>query len=367
MRVALVHDHLNQLGGAESVLKAFTDVFPNAPIFTLIYDEKSTNSLFKGKEIHESFLAHLPFARKLFRWYLPLMIAATESYDLSGYDVVISDSSGFAKGVITSPGTLHIDYCHTPTRYLWSDHNVIIDRLERIGLVRRIVQGYKSYLRVWDRMASDRVDSFIANSKFVSQRIQKYYRRGSIVIYPPIATSEFQVSERQEDYFLLISRLRPYKRVDIAVQAFNKLRIPLKIIGTGEEGEKLQQMAKSNIEFLGWVDDTTKRRLLEECRGLIHPQEEDFGITPLEAMATGKPVIAYRAGGAVETVVQNVTGVLFEDQSWESLADAIIRLRGKTFDPHVIRKHAEQYDVAQFRDRIRGFVEQAWQKVHSNT
>lgn len=362
MRVALVHDHLNQLGGAERVLKAFTEIFPSAPIFTLIYGEKATQSWFRHCEVRESFLAHLPFARRRFRWFLPLMISATESYDLNSYDVVISDSSGLAKGVITSPQTLHIDYCHTPTRYLWSDHNTVIDRLENRWLIRRLSQAYKNYLRMWDRLAADRVDAFIANSQFVADRIRKFYRRKSTVIHPFVDVGDYEISPDHKGYFLIVSRLRPYKRVDIAVRAFNKLGLPLKVIGEGEEAEQLRGVAKSNIEFLGWVDDDTKRKYIHGCRALIHPQEEDFGITPLEAMACGKPVIAYQAGGAIETIVHGTTGLLFDEQSWEALADAVIRLRAHTFNPLTIREHAEGFSKDVFKTKIRDFVEDAWQK-----
>lgn len=365
MKIALVHDHLNQLGGAETVLKAFTEIFPDAPVYTLIYDEARTNRLFRGTTIRESFIAHLPLARKKFRWFLPLMISATESYDLSGFDVVLSDSSGLAKGVITSPNTLHIDYCHSPTRYLWSDHNLVIDRFETRWLIRRLSQAFKSYLRVWDRLAADRVDNFIANSRFVADRITKYYRRESEVIFPPVDLSPYHVSEKDDGYFLIISRLRPYKRVDIAVQAFNKLGLPLKIIGTGEEEQSLRLKAKKHVEFLGWVSDEEKRHYLEHCRALIHPQEEDFGITPLEAMACGKPVIAFKAGGACETVIDQKTGMLFDEQSWEALADTVIRFRTLRFDPSLIRAHAETFSLETFKQKIRAYVENAWQKWSS--
>ncbi len=362
MKVALVHDHLNQLGGAERVLKVFSDMFPQSPIFTLIYDQAGTHRLFEGKDVRESFLAHMPFARKKFRWYLPLMISATESYDLSDYDVVLSDSSGLAKGVITGPRTLHICYCHTPTRYLWSDHTIVIDALERKRLVGRFSQLYRSYLRVWDRQAADRVDAFIANSHFIARRIEKYYKRKSDVIYPPIRVADYQMSTEPGAYFLLISRLRPYKRVDLAVQAFNQLNMPLKIVGTGEEEERLREMAKSNITFLGHVSDAEKKKLLAGAKALLHPQEEDFGITPLEAMASGKPVIAYGSGGAVESVIPGKTGVLFDEQSWEALADAVIRFKPHQFDPSVLRQHAETFDEASFRQRISDFIGTKWKE-----
>ncbi len=361
MKVALVHDHLNQLGGAERVLKAFSELYPTAPIHTLIYDAAGTHHLFKNSEIKESFISKFPFAKKRFRWYLPLMVPATESYPLSDYDVVLSDSSGLAKGVITPPKTLHVCYCHTPTRYLWSDHNQIIDRLERNRMVGRLSQMYRSYLRVWDRQAADRVDKFIANSQFVARRIKKYYSRDSVVINPPVDVSRFRIADTVSDYFLLISRLRPYKRVDIAVKAFNKLNLPLYIIGEGGEEKQLREMANDNIKFLGPVSDKEVVEYISHCRAFIHPQEEDFGITPIETMAAGRPVIAYGAGGALETVIPGLSGMLFDEQSWEALADTVIHFKEEDFDPIKIRQHAEQYDTANFKQRIQDFLTRSWQ------
>lgn len=361
MKIALVHDHLNQLGGAERVLKAFSDIYPEAPIYTLIYDAEQTNNLFKDRKVIESFIARFPLARRKFRWYLPMMVPATESYDLSGYDVILSDSSGLAKGVLTSPKTLHICYCHTPTRYLWSEHNEIIDKLEKNWLVRRLSQLYRSYLRMWDKLAADRVDYFIANSQFVARRIKKYYHRESVVINPPVDIQRFSISSEVGDYYLIVSRLRPYKKVDIAVQAFNRLGLPLYIIGYGEEEEHLKAMAKPNIKFLGNVSDQEVVNYISHCKAFINPQEEDFGITMIEAMAAGRPVIAYGAGGAQEIVVAGKTGVLFDEQSWEALSDTIIHFEGSKYDSKVIREHAEQYDLKRFNERIRNFVAKSWQ------
>lgn len=362
MKIALVHDHLNQLGGAERVLRVFCEIYPKAPIYTLIYDEKKTKSVFKDRIINQSFISKFPLSKKKFRWYLPLMHAATEGYDLSNYDIVLSDSSGMAKGVITGQETLHICYCHTPTRYLWSDHNLIIDNLERIKSVGRLSQIFRGYLRVWDRLAADRVDKFIANSKFVASRIKKYYRRESEVIYPSVEINSFYISDKIEDYFLLISRLRPYKRVDIVISAFNKLGLSLKIIGIGEEERQLRKEAKDNIEFLGQVDDKQKNYYLSRCKALIHPQEEDFGITPIEAMASGRPVIAFGGGGAIETIIDKKTGILFDEQSWEALADTIIRFKQQNFDPVFIRNHAKQFDIFLFKQKIKEFVDKSWQE-----
>jgi glycosyltransferase involved in cell wall biosynthesis len=362
MKIALVHDHLNQLGGAERVLRAFCEIYPKAPVHTLIYDAQNTHHVFNNYKIVESFISKFPFARRKFRWYLPMMVPATESYNLSGFDVVLSDSSGLAKGVITPPKTLHICYCHTPTRYLWSDHNEIIDKLEHNWFIGRLSQLYRSYLRIWDRQAADRVDKFIANSRFVANRIKKYYHRDSVVINPPVDISRFQVSNKVGDYYLIISRLRPYKRVDLAIQAFNKLGLPLYIIGEGGEEEHLKEIAGPHVKFLGRVSDERVYKYLSHCKAFIHPQEEDFGITPVEAMASGRPVIAFGAGGALETVVPGKTGVLFDEQSWEALADTVIHFKSEDFNPEEIRRHAEQFDLPNFKRHIQSFIEQAWQK-----
>lgn len=363
MKVALVHDHLNQIGGAERVLLAFSELFPQAPIYTLLFDETRTRGLFSGKEVRESFIPRLPFARgRLFRAYLPLMPAATEQYDLSAFDVVLSDSSGFAKGVITSPHTLHICYCHTPTRYLWSDHALTIDPLERFALVHSLSQVTRSRLRLWDRMAAERPDMYIANSRTVQQRITKYYRRDSVVIYPPVEVTPMQVSNGVDDYFLCVGRARPYKRVDLAVRAFNRLGIRLKIAGTGEELKKLKKISKNNIEFLGEVSDGERNKLLSKAQALIHPQEEDAGITAIEAMAAGRPVIAFAKGGASETVINEKTGLLFNEQSWESLLSAVVRFRRRKFDSQAIRAHALTFDREVFKKKILTLVNESYEQ-----
>lgn len=346
------------------MLKAFSELYPDAPIYTLIYDADKTQHVFDGCAIRQSFISRFPLARKKFRWYLPMMVPATESYDLSGFDVVLSDSSGLAKGIITPPRTMHVCYCHTPTRYLWSDHNQVIDKLERRRFIGRASQLYRSYLRIWDRLAADRVDTFIANSRFVAHRIKKYYQHDSTVINPPIEVDRFSVSSRIEDYFLIVSRLRPYKRVDLAVQAFNKLGLPLYVIGEGEERERLEAMAGPHIKFLGFVPDKKINHYISGCKALIHPQEEDFGITPLEAMACGRPVIAYEAGGALETVVPGKTGMLFDEQSWEALADTVIHFKPEQFDPAAVRAHAEEFDTSVFKNRIKSYIENAWQNFN---
>ena len=347
------------------MLKVFCEMYPESPLHTLIYDAENTGHIFDEYKVVESFIPKMPFARRKFRWYLPLMVPATEGYNLNNFDVVLSDSSGLAKGVITGPKSLHVCYCHTPTRYLWSDHNQIIDKLERNRLIGRFSQLYRSYLRIWDRQAADRVDKFIANSRYVAKRIKKYYHRDSVVIHPPVDISRFKISDDIQNYYLIISRLRPYKKVDLAIQAFNKLGLPLYIIGSGEEEARLKEMAGPHIKFLGNVSDEEAVKYLSHCKAFIHPQEEDFGITPVEAMASGRPVIAYGVGGALETVKPGVSGVHFDEQSWEALADTVIHFKLKDFEPDRVREHAKQFDVTHFKQRIREYINSAWQEFNS--
>jgi glycosyltransferase involved in cell wall biosynthesis len=366
MKVALVHDHLVQYGGAERVLKAFQDIFPGAPIFTLLYDPKTMGNDFVKKDIRPSFLQDLPLSIRKYQWYLPLMPAATEHQDLSDFDLVISSASAMAKGVITSPNTLHICYCHTPTRYLWTDTHSYLRELKANYLLKKIIPIYLTRLRKWDRLAADRVDYFVANSKNVAKRIAKYYRRPSEVIYPPVETDKFFIAEQLNHYYLAGGRLVPYKRFDIIVQAFNKLGIPLKIFGTGPEEVKLKKMARPHIEFLGKISDQRRAELYAHCLAFINPQEEDFGITAVEAMASGRPVIAYPAGGALETVVPGATGEFFDEQTWEGLGDAVIRFKPERYDPQKIRGQAEKFSLEAFKERIMDYIEKTYQEFKGN-
>jgi len=357
MRVALIHDFLTQYGGAEKVLEAFHEIWPQAPIFTLFYDAKMMKGYFKDCNIKVSPIQNLPFGVKKYRWYLPLMPSAIERFNLSEFDLVISDCSAYSKGVLTKPGTLHISYLHTPTRYLWSDAYEYIDSLKGAEkVVSKFLAPVLTRLRVWDQIAAQRPDYLIANSAFIAQRIKHYYRRDSTVIYPPVEISKFSIANKIQDYYLIISRFRPYKRVDLAIKAFNKLRMPLKIIGTGED-KLLKKMAGPNIEFLGFVSDREKAKYLSHCKAFIHPQEEDFGITPIEAMASGRPVIAYKKGGAMETVVDGLTGKFFKNQTAEDLADAVLKLNLNEVKPQKIREHAEKFSKKQFKKDIKNFVQ----------
>ena len=363
MKVALIHDHLAQDGGAERVLKVLAEMFPEAPIYTLLYEKKHANKYYRHREIETSIIQKLPGGISHYQWYMPFMPMAVEFFDLSHYDLVISDSSSFAKGVITSTHTLHICYCHTPTRYLWSDTHQYINELKYNKYFKKIISLVLNYIRMWDRQAADRVDAYIANSRFVAGRIKKYYRRDSVIIHPPIDTRQFEIAPHVGKYFLTGGRLVVYKRFDLAVSAFNRLGVPLKIFGEGPEEKKLKGLAKPNIEFLGKVKTEQLAELYGQAIAFIHPQIEDFGITAVESMACGRPVIAYAAGGACETVVENKTGKFFDEQTWEALADAIVRFKPENFSPAEIKNYARQFGAERFKREISLLIETECQKV----
>ncbi|MFA6130995.1 MAG: glycosyltransferase [Patescibacteria group bacterium] len=356
MKVALVHDYLCQYGGAERVLEALQALYPEAPTFVLFYDQEAMGDRFIHRDIRSSFLQKFPGAMKHLRWTLPLMPTATEMYDLSEYDLIISSSSAFSKGIITRPNAIHICYCHTPTRYLWSDTHSYVSELSVPGPVKMLLPPLLSYLRSWDRLSADRVDHFIANSETVKTRIKKYYHADSTVIFPPVDTHKFSITPGPKDYFLAGGRLVPYKRFDMIVEAFNRLGVPLKIFGSGPMEQLLRKRAGKNIQFLGRVSDEERISLFQGAKAFLHPHEEDFGITPIESMAAGRPVIALRRGGATETVVEGVTGTFFDEQSWEELADTILHFDETLFNPEVIRQHAEHFSLAAFRERFTSFV-----------
>lgn len=365
MKVALIHDHLAQDGGAEKVLKVFSDMFPEAPIYTLLYEQKHVTKYFQDRRIETSIIQKLPGGVKHYQWYLFFMPIAVEFFDLSSYDLVISDTSSFAKGVITKPDCLHLCYCHTPTRYLWSDTHQYINELKYNKWLKKIISLILNRIRLWDRLAADRVDVFMANSKTVQARIAKYYRRNSTVIYPPVETEKFSVVDLSqqsdsEKYFLAGCRLAPYKRIDLVIEAFKKLSpsYKLKIFGDGVDLERLKIITAgaTNIEFLGRVSEEEKAKLFQNAQAFINPQEEDFGITVVESMASGRPVIAYRRGGATETVIEGKTGLFFDEQTVDSLVEALKKFSDLNFEPQEIRAYAEQFSVANFQKQVREFI-----------
>lgn len=362
MKIALVHDYLIQDGGAERVLQVFHDIWPDAPVYALLHDSERFGAQLRGLDVRTSFLQKIPFSLKRYKWLMPLMPVATERYDLSEFDIVITSTSAFAKGIITRPDTLHVCYCHTPTRYLWSDTHSYINEIGLPGPVRTVMPLLLTNIRLWDRLAADRVDRFIANSRAVRHRIRKYYQRDSEVIHPPVETGQYGISEKIDDYYVAGGRLVAYKKFDIVVQAFNKLGIPLKIFGEGPEYPALKANAKKNIEFLGRINERDQAELYSRAIAYLHPQEEDFGITPVESMASGRPVIAFAKGGALETVVDGLTGTFIEEQSWEELANCIIRFEPERYDPMRIREHAKQFDVEVFKRKMSGFVRSEWLK-----
>lgn len=364
MKIALVHEQLNQFGGAEKVLLELSNLFPDAPIYTLIYDKDAMNGAFEGKDIRTSFIQRFPLGigKKFFKWFLPLMSQAIETFDLSEYDLVISSSSSFAKGVITKTNTIHISYCHTPTRYLWDDTHSYVADLNFPKFFKIFIRANLSKIRQWDYLAAQRVDYYIANSNFVRDRIKKFYRKDSVVITPPVDDPNIEPLKNEElgDYFLIISRLRPYKKVDLAIKAFNELpsKYKLKIIGTGEYEYELKKMVvNDNIEFLDYQPDDKKFEYLRKCIAFINPQEEDFGITPIESMMVGRPVIAYKKGGALETIIPGMSGEFFEKQSVEDLKKAIINFDYSKYNPIDIKNYAKKFTKEKFKEEILRFVE----------
>ncbi|OGL65804.1 hypothetical protein A3B21_01060 [Candidatus Uhrbacteria bacterium RIFCSPLOWO2_01_FULL_47_24] len=366
MRLALVHDYLIQDGGAERVLRAFAEIWPEAPIFVLFHDKKRWPE-FRGRSINTSVLQDMPGVLKYYRWTLPLMPAATEHHDLGEFDVVLSSASAFAKGIVTRPDALHICYCHTPTRYLWTDTHSYIKDLRTNRFIKFMLPFFLTSLRMWDRTSALRVDKFIANSQTVAKRIKKYYEREADIMYPAVDCSKFYISPTVGNYYLAGGRLVAYKRFDLAIEVFNRLKLPLVIFGTGPYEDRLRKMAKSNVKFLGHISDDEKSKLLSQCIAFIHPQLEDLGLLPLEVMASGRPVVAYGRGGALETVVEGKTGTFFHEQSWEALLDAMLNFKPEQFNAQEIRAWAEQFDLQPFKKRIKEYVESAYGEFTAGT
>ncbi|MGC9359648.1 MAG: glycosyltransferase [Anaerolineae bacterium] len=364
MKLAIVCSWLNQYGGAERVLEVLHSMYPEAPVYTSIYLPKALPEAFRSWDIRPSFLNRVPLARRYPSLFLGSFPLAFESLDLRGFDVVVSVTSAFAHGVITSPRTQHVCYCLTPARFLW-DHAQYVEREQLGGLMRSLLAPRLIKLRQWDRLAAGRVDQFVAISHTVQARIAKYYRRESQIIYPPVALPTRCQDTEPEPFYLVVSRLVPYKRIDLAVRAFTQLGLPLRVVGDGRDRRALERIAGENVRFLGYVDEPTKQRLMQQCRALIFPGEEDFGLTPVEAMAAGTPVIAYGRGGARDTLVDGETGVFFREPTVASLIEAVQRFEGLTFDHERLLAQAQRFDVSVFEERMGRLLRVAFQKAKS--
>lgn len=356
-RVAIVYDYMTQMGGGERVIRELHSVFPDAPIHTVVYDPKSLPADFRAMDIRTSFLDRFPLAHRKFELYIPFYGFAMEQFDLRAYDIVLSVSTMVAKGIITGPRTCHVSLCFTPMRWAWDLYQSYLDELRGRFWVRAGFRIFTHYYRVWDVASAERVDYFLAGSAVASRRIRKHYGRPSDVLHPPVDTDLFTPGGAPpEDFYLVVSRLVFAKRIDLVIDAFAKLDARLVIIGTGERTASLRRRATPNVTFLGFQDDDVVRDHYRRCRALIFPGEEDFGLTPVEAQACGRPVIAYAAGGALETILDGETGVLFHEQSVDSLIDAVRRSEALAFDAARIRRWSLRFGRERFRQGIRDYV-----------
>lgn len=361
MRVALVHYWLVGMAGGEKVLESLCRLYPNADIFTHTLDRNAISATIAAHNITTTFINRLPRSNRFYKKYLPLMPLALEQLDLTPYDLVISSESGPAKGVVTRSDALHVCYCHTPMRYLWDHWH---DYYHNAGLVSRLgMRLFLPYLRSYDLCSSFRVDHFIANSRTVAARIHKHWRREAAVVYPPVDVTRFQprAAADIEDYYLCLGRLIRYKRMDLAVKACTQLDRPLVVIGAGEEDARLREIAGPKVRFLGRQDDATVKSYLSRCRALLFPGEEDFGIVPVEAAASGVPVIAFGRGGATETVQDTVTGLFFQEQSVDALCEAILTFEGTHdhFVPTKLAQHAAHFSEERFKEQIQAEISYA--------
>jgi glycosyltransferase involved in cell wall biosynthesis len=358
IRVAVVHDWLNGMRGGEQVLDSILELFPQAELFTLFYSPGKLNARIEGHPIHTSFLNRLPWVEKYYRFLLPFFPLAIESFDLNRFDLIISSSHCVAKGVIPPPDSLHICYSHTPIRYAWDSFRDYFSKSFLLPLISPVLH----YLRIWDSTSSSRVDYFVANSKWVQNRIMKYYRRDSFIVNPFFNPQHFQpLKGERGNFYLIVSAFAPYKRIDLAIKACEKLKRQLVIIGTGQEEKHLKSISGAQTQFLGKTSLETLKEMYSSARALIFPGVEDFGITPLESMASGTPVIAFQRGGATETVVPNQTGVFFDEQTVESLCEAILRfeLMPQTWNDACVSQ-ARLFTRDRFQQNFSDFVKAAW-------
>lgn len=357
MKIAIVHDFLVKLGGAERVLKVLAEMFPKAPIYTLFYDETKVGHVFPKERV----ICSSKFLKNKYRYFIHKLPRLIEEFDFEEYDLVISSSTAFSHGILTPIHTKHICYCHSPMRYAWDWANEYQDENKLKGFKSLFYAPLIKYLREWDYLAADRPDCYIANSRNVHGRLKKYYRLDSDVIYPPVDVDKFRVNEKHSGFFLIVSTLTPYKKIDLAVQMFNKIGRRLVIIGDGPQRSYLESIAGDNIEFLGFKDDEVVAEYMKNCRAFIFPGEEDFGMTPVEAMACGKPVLAYGKGGCTETVVSGKTGEFFFEETVESMEDGLARLlyNERFYKPHTIRRHARNFSREIFEKKIKHAIRTA--------
>lgn len=355
MKIAVVHDYFIQMGGAEKVAEEMYRMFPNSSVFATAALPDRLPGILKGVNVHTTWIQHLPKLKEYYRLYFLLYPFAVNSMDLTGYDLVLSSSSGYAKGVRTSPDAIHVCYCHTPTRWIWSFDSY--SSRESFGSTfRSALNMVVNALKDWDLGTARQPDHFIANSAVVAERIRKAYGRASEIIYPPIDVDRFRLTDEQDDYYVILARLVPYKRIDLAVQACTMLNKKLVVIGGGPDRARLEQMAGPTIKFMGRLSDEEVEHYVSRCKALIFPGEEDFGMAPLEVAAAGRPTIAFRAGGATETVIDGQTGVFFDTQEPESVVQAIEQFERQDWSKALIREHALKFSVSVFQERYCSFL-----------
>ncbi|MDD5688311.1 MAG: glycosyltransferase [Elusimicrobia bacterium] len=370
MKIAIIHDWLTGMRGGEKCLEIFCKLYPSATLFTLVHIKGTISNVIENMNIRTSFLQHLPDIERKYRYYLPLMPTAISKFDLTGYDLILSSSHCVAKGVKIPKNSMHICYCYTPMRYVWDMYEQYFGNSSASGrFTKYVMKTLRPYLQKWDVQSSKQVNYFIAISEHVRERIKRHYNRDSVVIYPPVATDFFtptlDIGHRTSDYYLIVSAFAPYKKVDLAIEAFNALGYQLKIIGSGQEEAKLKKIAKNNIEFLGWTNNDDLKKYYQNCKAVIFPGEEDFGIVPVEAQSSGKPVIAYKKGGVLETVVDGKTGIFFEEQTTNSLVNAVKRFENMKFNKDEIRDIAEKFSVKIFEEKIKYFIDDKVKNIYN--
>jgi len=362
-KIAIVHDWLNGMRGGEKVLEAVLELFPGSTIFTLHMDREKLSPFLQGQDIRTSALQKMPFVKNKYRYYLPLFPAMVKRFDLSGFDLVISLSHCAAKSAPVPRNIPHICYCFTPMRYAW---HLYTDYFSDSRIKGWLTNAVMRRMRRWDRATAAGVDYFLAISGHIGGRIRECYQRKSDIIYPPVDTEFYTPGEyiEPEDFYLIVSALVPYKRIDLAIEAFNRLGLPLKVIGTGPEYARLKAMANDNITFSGWASNEEVRDCFRRCRAFIFPGQEDFGIAPVEAQACGRPVIAYKKGGALETVINTVSGLFFDEQTPESLADAVRQSQDMQFDPRAMREQSLRFSRDRFKEEFRQYIFTKYNEFH---